>query len=61
MTVSNKVNFLMYARDTTIYFNLEDFPRDAVVHSVSFQLNKVNNWLQENMLLFIDIKRRLIQ
>ena len=25
VTVSNKLNFLMYADDTMIYFNLEDF------------------------------------
>ena len=32
VTVSNKLNFLMYADDTTIYFNLEDFSRDDVVN-----------------------------
>ena len=48
--VSNKLNFLMYADDTTIYFNLEDFPRDDVVNCVSIELNKVNNWLHENKL-----------
>ena len=31
VTVSNKLNFLMYADNTTIYFNLEDFSRDDVV------------------------------
>ena len=38
----------MYADDTTIYFNLEDFSRDDVVNCVSIELNKVNNWLHEN-------------
>ena len=40
----------MYADDTTIYFNLEDFSRDDVVNCVSIELNKVNNWLHENKL-----------
>ena len=48
VTVSNKLNFLMYADDTMIYFNLEDFSRDDVVNCVSIELNKVNNWLHEN-------------
>ena len=60
----------MYADDTTIYFNLEDFSRDDVVNCVSIELNKVNNWLYENKLtlnieknydFFIDIKKRLNQ
>ena len=28
ITVSNKLNFIMYADDTTIYFDLEDFEKD---------------------------------
>ena len=40
----------MYADDTTIYFNLEDFSRDDVVNCVSIELNKANNWLHENKL-----------
>ena len=50
VTVSNKLNFLMYADDTTIYFKLEDFSQDHVVNCVSIELNKVNNWLHENKL-----------
>ena len=50
VTVSNKLYFLMYADDTTIYFNLEDISRDDVVNCVSIELNKVNNWLHENKL-----------
>ena len=50
VSVSNKLNFLMYADDTTIYFNLEDFSRDDVVNCVSIELNKVNDWLHENKL-----------
>ena len=50
VTVSNKLNFLMYADDTTIYFNLEYFSRDDVVNCVSIKLNTVNNWLHKNKL-----------
>ena len=28
--VTNKLNFLMYADDTTIYFNLEDFDQSHI-------------------------------
>ena len=56
VTVSNKLNFLMYADDTTIYFNLEDFSRDDVVNCVSIELNKVNNWLHVNK-LSLNIKK----
>ena len=48
-TMSNKLNFLMYADDTTIDFNLADFSRDDV-NCVPIELNKVNNWLHENKL-----------
>ena len=40
----------MYADDTTIYFNLEDFSGDDIVNCVSIELNKGNNWLHENKL-----------
>ena len=50
VTVSNKLNFLMYADDTTIYFNLEDFSQDDVVNCMTIELNKVNDWLHENKL-----------
>ena len=49
VTVSYKLNFLMYAVDTTIDFNLADFSRDDV-NCVPIELNKVNNWLHENKL-----------
>ena len=58
--MSNKLNLLMYADDTTIYFNLEDFSRDDDVNCVSIELNKVNNWLQENKLSLNIEKKRMI-
>ena len=39
---SSKLSFLMYADDTTIYFNLEDFS------SLNRELEKVNTWFQLN-------------
>ena len=48
VTVSKKFKFLMYADDTTIYFNLEDFSGTNVEENVSNELNKVNSWLSLN-------------
>ena len=45
VTVSKKFQFLMYADDTTIYFNLEDLSGINVKENVSNELNKVNSWL----------------
>ena len=40
----------MYADDTKIYFNLEDFFSINVEEDVSNELNKVNSWLSLNEL-----------
>ena len=50
VTVSKKFKFLMYADDTTIYFNLEDFSGINVEENVSNEPNKVNSWLSLNKL-----------
>ena len=50
VTVSKNFKFLMYADDTTIYFNLEDFSGINVEENVSNELNKVNSWLSLNKL-----------
>ena len=47
---SNKFSFLMYADDTTIYFNLEDFPAIHREHEINKELEKLNIWLQLNKL-----------
>ena len=47
---SNKFKFLMYADDTTIYFNLEDFPLDDREVLINDELEKVNKWLKLNKL-----------
>ena len=45
---SNKFKFLMYADDTTIYFNLEDFPIENREVLINNELEKVNKWLKLN-------------
>ena len=50
VNVSDKFNYIMYADDTTIYFNLEDFPAINLGMNVSHELSKVNNWLRHNKL-----------
>ena len=39
---SNKFQFLMYEDDTTIYFNLDEFPRENREIAVNNELEKVN-------------------
>ena len=40
----------MYADDTTIYFNLEDFPVHNRHIEINRELDKVNTWLKVNKL-----------
>ena len=47
---SIKLKFLMYADDTTIYFNLEDFDPECVETEINNELEKVNLWLKLNKL-----------
>ena len=47
---SNKFKFLMYADDTTLYFNLEDFPIENRGVLINDELEKVNKWLKLNKL-----------
>ena len=47
---SNKFSFLMYADDTTIYFNLEDFPAIHREHEINKELENLNIWFQLNKL-----------
>ena len=42
----NKFRFLMYADDTTIYFNLDDFPTENRELLINDELEKVNKWLK---------------
>ena len=47
---STKFRFLMYADDTTIYFNLDDFPLVNREFEINCELEKVNTWLKLNKL-----------
>ena len=47
---SNKFQFLMYADDTPIYFNLDVFPGGIREIAVNNELEKVNTWLKLNKL-----------
>ena len=44
------LSFLMYADDTTIYFNLEDFSSLNREYEINRELEKVNTWFQLNKL-----------
>ena len=43
---SKKLRFLMYADDTTIYFNLEDFDSNNFEFEINAELQKVSMWLK---------------
>ena len=47
---SKKLRFLMYADDTTIYFNLEDFDSNNFEFEINAELQKVSMWLKKNKL-----------
>ena len=47
---STKFQFLMYADDTTIYFNFNDFPVINREVEINSELEKVNTWLKLNKL-----------
>ena len=47
---SNKCKFLMYADDTTIYFNVEDFDTKNLEAEINKELEQVNRWLKVNKL-----------
>ena len=46
----NKCKFLMYADDTTIYFNIEDFDTNNLEAEIDKELKQVNTWLKVNKL-----------
>ena len=47
---SSKLSFLMYADDTTMYFNLEDFPALNREQDMNKELEKLNLWFKLNKL-----------
>ena len=49
-TINNTLKSIMYAVDTTIYFNTEDFPKDNLAKHITTELDKVDAWLKHNKL-----------
>ena len=47
---SSKLSFIMYADDTIIYFNLEDFPALNREQEINKELEKLNLWFKLNKL-----------
>ena len=50
ITVSNNLKFIMYADDTTIYLNLEDFDPYNLERDINNKLEKITLWLKMNKL-----------
>ena len=50
----------MYADDTTIYFNLEDFPALNREQKINKELEKLNLWFKLNKLTLIVDKTKCI-
>ena len=57
---SNKCKFIMYADDTTIYFNLEVFDPDNVSNEINNELEKITKWLKINKLSLNTQKTKLM-
>ena len=47
---SSKLNFMMYAYDTTLYFNLEDLDCRNLDNVINSEIEKINLWLKLNKL-----------
>ena len=60
ITASDRLKFLMYADDTTIYFNLEDFDSQNTEADINAELEKVNTWLKLNKLSLNAQKTKLM-
>ena len=48
--MTDKLKCIMYADDTTIYFNLDDFDSATRERDINFELEKINLWLKLNKL-----------
>ena len=48
--ISDNLKFIMYADDTTIYLNTEDFPKDNLAKHSTTELDKVDVWFKHNKL-----------
>ena len=60
INVSNRLNFLMYADDTTIYFNWKEFEYLNRESNINSELEKENTWLKLNKLSLNAQKTKLM-
>ena len=56
--VTDKLKFIMYADDTTIYFSLEDFDPATRERDINSELEKINIWLKLNK-LSLNVKKKI--
>ena len=57
----SKLNYLMYADDTTLYFNLEDFDWQNLDNVINSEIEKNNLWLKlDNLSLNADKTKYMI-
>ena len=50
ITVSDKLKFVMYADDPTIYFNIEEFDQYNLQQDITKELENITLWLKRNKL-----------
>ena len=50
ITVSDKLKFVMYADDTTIYYNIEEFDQYNLQQDITNELENITLWLKRNKL-----------
>ena len=48
--IKNNFKFIMYAGDTAIYFNKEDFQKINLANHITTELDKIYIWLKHNKL-----------
>ena len=60
ITVSDKLKFVMYADDTTIYFNIEEFDQYNLQQDITKELENITLWLKRNKLSLNVQKTRLM-
>ena len=48
ITVRDKLKFVMYADDTTIYFNMEEFDQYNLQQDITNELENITLWLKRN-------------
>ena len=60
ITLSDKLKFVMYAGDTTIYFNIEEFHQYNLQQEITNELENITLWLKRNKLSLNVQKTKLI-